>query len=285
MSSPWLDRRVIAYAHQGGAKEAPSSTIFAIRRALSLGVPAIELDVHATADGRLVVCHDATLDRTSDGHGAIAAHTLAEIRRLDNAYWFVPGEDAATGRDEGDYPLRGRFPEDPELGVATLEEVLETCEGVLLNLDIKRSAPDVSPYEATLAQVLTSYGRSDDVIVASFLDSATDAFRDLAPGIGTSAGTIAVADFVRAVRAGKEPPESARHHVALQVPASFSGIEIVDEQFVEVAHQCGLAVHVWTVDDEDEMRRLVALGVDGIISDRPSVLQALLESAGIAWKQ
>jgi glycerophosphoryl diester phosphodiesterase len=284
MSSPWLDRRVIAYAHQGGAKEAPSSTIFAIRQALSLGVAAIELDVHATADGRLVVCHDTTLDRTSDGHGPIAAHTLAEIRLLDNAYWFVPGEDAVTGRGEEDYPLRARFPADPDLGVATLEEVLETCEGVLLNLDVKQSAPDVVPYESTLARVLASYGRSDDVIVASFLDSATDAFRELAPGIGTSAGTGAVADFVRAVRAGAEPPESARRHVALQVPASFAGIEIVDEEFVEVAHECGLAVHVWTIDDEDEMRRLLALGVDGIITDRPSVLQALLESAGMAWE-
>jgi glycerophosphoryl diester phosphodiesterase len=285
MSSPWLDRRVIAYAHQGGAKEAPSSTIFAIRQALSLGVPAIELDVHATADGRLVVCHDATLDRTTNGHGAIAAHTLAEVRMLDNAYWFVPGEDAVSGRDEDDYPLRGRFPDDAELGVATLEEVLETCEGVLLNLDIKRSAPDVFPYESALAQMLTSHGRTDDVIVASFLDSATDAFRELAPRIGTSAGTVAVAEFVRAVRAGLDPPESARRHVALQVPASFSGIEIVDEKFVEVAHEYGLAVHVWTIDDEEEMRRLVALGVDGIVTDRPSVLQALLESAGVAWKQ
>jgi glycerophosphoryl diester phosphodiesterase len=280
-----MDRRVIAYAHQGGAKEAPSSTIFAIRQALSLGVPAIELDVHATADGRLVVCHDPTLDRTTDGSGAIASHTLAEVRTLDNGYWFVPGEDSVTGRDDADYPLRGRFPEDPELGVATLEEVLEACEGVILNLDIKQSAPGVVPYEATLAQMLMSHGRTDDVIVASFLDSATDSFRELAPGIGTSAGTMAVGEFVRAVQAGVDPPESVRRYVALQVPARFAGIEIIDEKFVAVAHDYGLAVHVWTIDEEEEMRRLVGLGVDGIMTDRPSVLQAQLESAGVAWEQ
>src|SRR6202167_1808582 len=138
--APWLSRRVINYGHQGGAWGGTSSTLHAFASALDAGATAIELDVHATADGRLVVCHDPTVDRTSDGHGPIAAHTLAEIRLLDNAYWFVPGEDAVRGRGEEASPLGGRFPADPDLGVATLEEVLETCEGVLLNLDVKQSA-------------------------------------------------------------------------------------------------------------------------------------------------
>jgi glycerophosphoryl diester phosphodiesterase len=89
--SPWLDRRVIAYAHQGGAWESPSSTLFAIEQALAAGATGIELDVHATADGELVVCHDATVDRTTPATGNIAAFTLAELRQLDFSFWFIPG--------------------------------------------------------------------------------------------------------------------------------------------------------------------------------------------------
>src|ERR1700677_1640735 len=122
--SPWLERRLIAYAHQGGAWECPSSTLFAIERALAAGATAIELDVHATADGELVVCHDATVDRTTAASGTIASFTLAELRRLDFSYWFIPGADVSPGRDEQDYPYRGRAPEDPHFGISTLREVL-----------------------------------------------------------------------------------------------------------------------------------------------------------------
>src|SRR5271166_2267317 len=108
--NPWLHRRVISYAHQGGACEAPSSTLAAIGKAVDLGATAIELDVHASSDGHLVVCHDPTLERTTNGSGAIADHLLAELQQLDNAYWFVPGADAQPGRDEAAYPLRGLAP-------------------------------------------------------------------------------------------------------------------------------------------------------------------------------
>ncbi|MGH9304565.1 MAG: glycerophosphodiester phosphodiesterase family protein, partial [Acidimicrobiales bacterium] len=158
----FLDRRVIAYAHQGGAREAPSSTIAAISQALNAGATAIELDVHATADGHLVACHDPTLERTTNGSGAIKDHSLEELEELDNAYWFVPGEDAVTGRDPACYTLRGRAPEDASYCIATLEEVLSSFPGVLLNLDVKKTAPEVKPYEAELARLLRSYERKDD---------------------------------------------------------------------------------------------------------------------------
>ena len=157
--NPWLERRVIAYAHQGGAWEAPSSTLFAIRRALETGATGIELDVHATADRQLVVCHDATVDRTTDGHGAIHALTLAELQELDNAHWFVPGDDVTVGLDPDAYPYRGRAPGDADFGVATLSDVLDLVEdhpGVALNLDIKQTAPAVEPYEELLAKTITS---------------------------------------------------------------------------------------------------------------------------------
>ena len=251
---------MLNYAHQGGAKEAPSSTLFAMQRALSVGAHAIELDVHCTADRHLVVCHDATVDATTNGTGPIASMSLSDVLQLDNAFAWPT--------------LSGRAPDDRSLGVATLREVLEAFPGVILNLDIKQTAPDVEPYEALLASVLREYERTDDVIVASFLDVATDAFSAAAPSIPTSAGTMATAEFFRAVQSGAEPPPM--RHVALQVPERFGETVIVDARFVAAAHSAGVAVHVWTVDDADDMRRLLDYGVDGIITDRPSVLAAVL---------
>src|SRR5438874_10252841 len=141
--NPWLSRRVLNYAHQGGAREAPSSTLCALRQAMTRGATALELDVHATADRELVVCHDATVDRTTDATGAIAEMKLAELRSLDNAYWWAPGEVVATDRAVGDYVYRGRAPADHDFGIATLREVLEAFPAVFLNLDIKQTAPAV----------------------------------------------------------------------------------------------------------------------------------------------
>lgn len=273
---------MIAYAHQGGAWEAPSSTLHAIRAALAAGATGIELDVHATADRHLVVSHDPTVDRTTNGSGNFCDLTLAEVRELDNAYWWAPGADVSPGLEPGSYPFRGRGPGDRDFGVATLEEVLEEFPGAVLNLDIKQTAPEVAPYEESLAALLHRYGRVDDVIVASFLDRATDAFSSFAPDIPTSAGTAAVAGFFQAVVAGEDPP--AMHHVALQVPATHLGITLVDQPFVDAAHRAGLAVHVWTIEDEAEMHRLCDLGVDGIITDVPTVLVEVLDARSQGWR-
>ncbi|MGO9582164.1 MAG: glycerophosphodiester phosphodiesterase [Acidimicrobiales bacterium] len=282
--NPWLERRVIAFAHQGGAKEAPSSTLYAIRRALEHGATGIELDVHATSDRRLVVSHDPTLERTTNANGEIARSRLEDLRQLDNAYWFCPGENAVRGHPPEDYVLRGRAPADRELGVATLSEVLETFPGVALNLDIKRTAPEVVAYEEALARELAEYGRRDDVIVASFSDAATAAFANWAPEVGIVAGQQATTEFYRRLKAGEPPQDDIGRYVALQPPARLGPLRVVDESFVEAAHSCGLAVHVWTVDDPSEMEQLVSLGVDGIMSDKPSVLASELGRLGANWR-
>jgi glycerophosphoryl diester phosphodiesterase len=281
VSSVWLERRVIAYAHQGGAWEGPSSTLHAVDQALDRGATAVELDVHSTKDRHLVVCHDETVDRTTDGAGQICELTLAELRDLDNAHWWAPGADVSPGLAAGAYPLRGRAPRDGSLRIATLAEVLERLAGVLVNLDIKRTAPDVEPYEALLAGTLREFERGDDTIVASFSDPAIAAFRAVAPEFPTSLATLETAEFYRAVHAGAPAPATTA--VALQVPETFGEITVVDEYFVERAHAAGLAVHVWTVNDAAEMRSLLALGVDGIISDTPTTLVEVLAAAGCTW--
>ncbi len=277
----WLERRVIAYAHQGGAWESPSSTVHAIEHALAAGATAIELDVHATSDGELVVCHDATVDRTTEGTGNIASFTLAELREMDFSYWWIPGADVTPGRPANEYPFRGRAPGDMAFGIATLREVLERFPGVVLNLDIKQTAPVVAPYEEALARLLAEFERTDDVIVASFLDPATEAFRGVAPRVPTSAGTIATADAWRAVQAGEPVPDIPA--VAYQVPERQGDLVVVDERFVVAAHAAGKAVHVWTVNDTESMERLVNLGVDGIISDVPTALCGVLAAQRVAW--
>jgi len=277
----WLERRVIAYAHQGGAWEGPSSTLHTIAAALEAGATGIELDVHATSDGRLVVCHDDTVDRTSAASGPIASFTYEELSRLDNAHWWAPGADVTPGLPDDGYPFRGRAPDDHRFGFALLEEVLEEFPQAILNLDIKQTAPVVAPYEEALAQLLRRFDCADRVIVASFLDTATDTFSAYAPEISTSAGTLATAEFYRSVQAGERPAPT--RHVALQVPVSFGDVTLVDQRFVDVAHVEGLAVHVWTIEDESEMEGLCGLGVDGIITDRPTALVGVLERLGCAW--
>jgi len=278
VENPWVARRSLNYAHQGGAREGPSSTIHAMRRAVEVGAHAIELDVHATADGELVVCHDATVDRTTDGTGRIADLTWSEIRRLDNAFWWVPDRVVDHEAAPDDYVLRGRAAEDPDLRIPLLREVLRTFPDTYLNLDIKQTAPVVEPYEALLAGLLREFGRADDVIVASFSDDATAAFAACAPEVSTAAGTNATAAFYFAVTQGEKPPATTHH--ALQVPPAFGGIPVVDDRFVAAAHAHGLAVHVWTIDEAPEMAALLDLGVDGVMTDRPSVLAEVLRRRG-----
>ena len=286
-TNPWLDRRILNWAHQGGAREAPSSTLFAMRQAVANGADALELDVHMSRDGVLVVCHDATVDRTTDGTGAIADLTVDELRRLDNAHWWTPGTVVDhENPDPEAYVHRGKAADDPAFRIATLDEVLEAFpadSGVFLNFDIKQTAPAVVSYEQPLAEALLRHDRAGTTIVASFNDLATDRFRPFAPEIDTSLGTNGTAEFFRAVRAGDTPPLTPC--VALQVPRTFGEIVVVDEAFVSAAHAHGLAVHVWTIDDETEMAELADLGVDGIMTDRPQALEAVLQQRRVAYEK
>ena len=280
MTNPWTQRRVIAFAHQGGSFEGPSSTLAAIDHAMQCGATAIELDVHATKDRHIVVCHDETVDRTTNHRGVISSLTLNELREMDNAYWWIAGAAVSPGRNDEEYLLRARAPTDRNYGIATLEEVCDNFPAVLLNLDIKRTAPEVEPYEQLLASELRRLDRELTVIVASFHDVAIQTFRQLAPRVATSCATGEIAAFFFSLGSGAPVEVPA---CALQVPARFGDTTVVDERFVESAHRADIAVHVWTINDIPEMERLLDLGVDGIISDTPSPLAQLLTKRGCGW--
>ncbi len=279
--NPWRHRRVLAYAHQGGAREAPSSTLYAIERALEIGADAIELDVHATADGELVVCHDATLDATTNGAGPIAELRYRDIARLDAAWNFVPGLGAVPGRPEADYPLRGAASSDERLRIARLADVLAATRGIPVNIDIKQTAPTVRPYEEALINLLRTAGRIDDTIVASFHEEAIERVRTLEPDVAVSPQRRALVAFTVAARTRRRPPAWLSRYAALQVPSHVRGVRLVNRAFVRAAHRASLAVHVWTINDAREMERLLAAGVDGIMTDEPSVLVSCYERLAV----
>jgi glycerophosphoryl diester phosphodiesterase len=272
--NPWMGRGTLNYAHRGGALEAPSNTIYAMRQALANRADALEMDVHADADGELIVCHDHTVDATTNGRGVIAEMHTSELMQLDAAYWWVEGEAEPTDRAEEAYLLRGLAPARADLRPARLRDVLEVFAGVPLNLDIKRTAPATKPYERELAAMLESYGRTDDVIVTSFHDAALEGFAAAASGVGMAPGPSGLYRFWQSVTEGTAL--GSFPYVALQVPVSFAGRRVVDRRFVEAAHQVSLAVHVWTINDTGEMAEMIGLGVDGIMTDRPGALAKLL---------
>jgi glycerophosphoryl diester phosphodiesterase len=290
--NPWLDRRVLNIAHQGGEIEAPSNTLFALKTAQQKGADVLELDVHATADRELVVIHDNTVDRTTNGTGRVDELTLEQLQDLDAAHWFVP--DCGTCHDQPAeaYAYRGfatgESPIPPELGefepsdfgIPTLREVLETFPHELLNIEIKATEPDTEPYEKELAELLTEYGRGTDTIVVSFDDGAVKRFQEYAPQISAAPGTNRIVAFWLS-SLGPLPGKSLPGMHALQVPTEMNGLPVVTRDFVEDAHDHDLAVHVWTIDDRAEMERLIDLGVDGIMTNRPTVLEDVLDDMGV----
>jgi len=199
---------------------------------------------------------------------------------MDNAYWWIEGATVSPGQPDEAYAQRGRAPADRTFGIVTLEEVAVRFPHVVLNLDIKRTDPDVEPYEELLAEELRRLDRLSSVIVGSFHDQSIARFRTLAPGVATSAATGEAATFYFSMLEGvpSVPPIQA-----FQVPASYGDVNIVDERFVQTAHDADIAVHVWTINDVEEMGRLLDVGVDGLISDRPTPLTQLLRERGCAW--
>lgn len=255
------------FAHQGGGLLAPENTLSAFDRGASYNPDALELDIQMTRDGEIVVIHDPTVDRTTDGHAAVSALTLEELRRLDAGYHFTPD----GGRS---FPFRGRG-----VTVPTLREVFERFPTKLINIDLKEPLPGK---EDLLWRTIQAAHAEDRVIVASFDCASLRRFRALAgSAVPTSACPGEVAAF--ALHSLSRNPFAARllkpSYQALQVPELHRGLRIVSPPSIRLAHQMCLKVHVWTVDDPADMRRLLSWGVDGIMTDRPDLLAEVLASA------
>lgn len=231
----------IAFAHRGGAAHGDENTAEAFARAVALGYRYVETDVHATADGVAVVFHDPTLDRLTGVKGRIAEMNWADLASIR-----VGG--AAI--------------------VPRLDDVLGSWPDVRFNIDVK-SDGGVEPTIAELART----GVTDRVLLASFSDARLDRLRALAgPRIATSLGMRGVARLRLASLTGR-PVKLPPSVVAAQVPPRYAGVPVVDRRFIEYARRLGLHVHVWTIDEPDQMDGLLDLGVDGIMTDHVDVLR------------
>lgn len=244
----------ILITHRGGGDEAPENSFAAFRRMGELGITHIETDAHLTADGVVVINHDETVDRTYDGVGAIEDLTYAEISEMRNS----AGEQ-----------------------MPRLVDVLNEFPDLYFNIDAKSDAV-VDP----LVDVLTDADAFGRVLIASFSEKRLEKIRDLdIPELSTSLGVAAV---VRLMLASETVSSAETWRVsgpkaqvrAVQVPEKMRGIRVVNPRMIATAHTAGLAVHVWTVNEPAAMVRLLDWGVDGIVTDRPTMLREILRARG-----
>lgn len=243
-------------AHRGGSRLAPENTLEAFRDAVQRWhADMLEMDVRLTRDGEVVVVHDPTVDRTTDGSGPVSSFTLRELQRLDAAYRFVDPEGRPSFRGRG-------------VRIPRFEEVLLALPAARLNVEAKE--PGVA---APLVEIVRRHGAEERVLVAAEHERCRDAARGYPGPWGASRRQVFWFWVLHRFPGGG--PYTPRADI-LQVPETWRGRTIVTEAFVRAAHARNLPVQVWTVDDPEDMRRLLALGVDGIQTDRPDLLAGTL---------
>lgn len=263
--------RALVYAHRGGAALRPENTIASFDYGLSLGADGLEFDVRLSRDGVVVIHHDATLERTTNGSGSVSSLTADELARLDAGYWFTPmdgGGKPGTGRS---YPYRGLGH-----GVPRLRQVLSRYPGVPLIIELKANDPELA--ERTVADVRAERA-SDRVSFGSFGWRALRTTRRLEPQIPTGASREEVR--LALYRSWVRWPLGKEAYREFQVPERSGPTRIVSRHFVKHAHRAGLKVKVWTVNDPADMRRLLEWGVDGLISDRPDLAAAAVSAFSV----
>jgi glycerophosphoryl diester phosphodiesterase len=275
--NPWLQRRVLNIAHQGGEDEFPSNTMYAFRHAVKAGADMLELDIGVTKDNKVVVMHDTTLDRTTNGHGTIASHTLSQIRKLDAGYWFAGGK-APYDHKAKRHPYRGRG-----LKVPTLQEVIKAFPKTPINVEIKGRTKAEKPAEyiqnaEVLAKLLKTSKRRD-IIVVSFQQPAVNRFHQLAPAIPLAPGIDGAAGWIL----NNQPPGDGV--VAFQLPITYtvSGqvFNVTTPENVARAHAQGFAWHTWLSDDGESRQtwtNLIDWCVDGVMTAKPVAFEKLLKS-------
>jgi len=225
--------RPLVFAHRGGSKIGPENTIAAFDRGLAAGADGLELDVHLSRDGFVVVHHDARLDRTTPARGPLKERTAADLGQLN---------------------------------VPTLRDVLARYSNVAIIIELKERGPALA--RAVVEDVRTA-GAADRVCLGSFSVTALRAARAAAPNIATSGARFEVRMALYRSWCGLSPGRVP--YQAFQIPETSGATRVVSPRFVELAHKSGIAVQVWTVDEPEDIRRLLSWGVDGIISDRPDI--------------
>lgn len=296
--NPWLMHGAdpLNFAHRGGVTDFPENTLYAYAEAAKAGADVLEMDVYQTKDNALVILHDLDVDRTTNGQGDVVDLTLAELRELDAAYWFVAGAGTPHDRPDADYTFRGiaTGEQSPPAGysaedfrIPTLEEALARFPNELLNLELKPDQDGVGNYEQLMAELLQQYGRSTDIIAASFVDEAANNFKAAAPCIYSSVPFTQAFGLLGVFQGSGAFPE-VPEHIGFQAPPDTSqigdqipgddAIPLITLEIVAASHAANLAVQVWTINSCEEMLRMISVGVDGIMTDRPLLLEEILST-------
>ena len=250
----------LVIAHQGGDGVWPGETMLAYQNAVDLGVDVLEMDIHITKDGELILMHDETVDRTTDGTGEIESMTLTDLKKLDAAYDWSPDEGKT-------FPYRGQG-----IQVATLEEIFQAFPEMRMTIEIKKTNSSMAK---PFCDLIREYNMQDKVLVASFHDERLKEFRTECPEVATSSAKNETTVFVLLTKAFLGGFYSPIFY-SLQVPEESGGITVMTPAFVRAAHARNLAVEPWTINDEETMRKFIEWGVDGIITDRPDILMEVL---------
>lgn len=241
------------FAHRGGCALGPENTIAAFDRGLAAGADGLELDVRLSSDGIVVVCHDETLDRTTNASGLVSARTAAELSRVDAGYRFT---DAA-----GRQPFRGQG-----VGVPMLREVLERYPDIAVIIEMK---PDTEEMGRALAAEVVAASAVDRVCAAGYGGRSLGAARKALPQMASSASRMDVRLALYRSWAGWPPMRTA--YGGYQVPERAGTLRVVSPRFIRHAHRAGLEVQVWTIDEAPDMQRLLRWGADALISNRPDL--------------
>ncbi len=255
---------VTIIAHRGASGHMPENTILSFDAALEMGAHVLEMDLQLTADDHVVVLHDATVDRTTDGSGRITDMTLAQVRELDAAYTW---QDA-----NGNRPFRGTG-----VHIPALEEIFIAYPGIPLLIEMKTDS-DIR-IARILSDLIDEYQVHDRVMVASFDSEYLDAFRALQPDIPTNLGVNEAGTLYALHLLGLHRWYRPRGN-ALQVPQRFRGLPVLIPTFRRTARQRGLDLQVWTINSLETMRELLDLGVDGILTDYPDRALQAVEASG-----
>ncbi len=258
------------YAHRGGAALRPENTIASFDYGLSVGADGLELDVHLTRDGVVVVHHDHTLDRTTDITGPLSSFTADELARADAGYWFRESDgdvllrSDATDRtiaDPSEFPFRGGG-----FGIPRLSDILRRYPDVPLIIELKDDLPELA---RGAVDEIRAAGAVDRVSLGSFGSRALHAAREYEPRIATGASQEETRWAL--YRSWIRWPLGNPSYREFQVPECAGGMTIISPRFITQAHRSGVLVKVWTVNQRDDMQRLIRWGADGLISDRPDI--------------
>ncbi|HYF92677.1 MAG TPA: glycerophosphodiester phosphodiesterase [Symbiobacteriaceae bacterium] len=262
--------RVLVLAHQGASAYAPSNTLESFRLGLEQGADILETDVHLTKDGVVVVSHDETIDRMSNGSGYINSMTLNELRQYDFGYKFTP-DGGKT------FPYRGKG-----VRIPTLEDLFKAFPGVRVNIELKQEDPAI---EEQVWDVIRKYGMEDKVLINAFPSKPMERWATVAGDRTATGATMGnMIEFVIYYLLHLDWLYHPRVD-AFQLPTSDKAgpltVHFDTERMVERTHKLGMKIHYWTINDEETMRRLVSIGADGIITDRPDVAVTVLKEAGL----